>query len=69
MTPMMLGVLVTSTASGFLISRYGRYRVFPIVGTAIATVGAIPALAARASRRRPEAAAGTCCSSVSGSGS
>ncbi|HTS73225.1 MAG TPA: MFS transporter, partial [Gaiellaceae bacterium] len=39
MTPMMLGVLATSTASGFLISRYGRYRVFPIVGTAIATVG------------------------------
>ena len=38
MTPMMLGVLVTSTASGFLISRYGRYRVFPIVGTAIAAV-------------------------------
>ena len=39
MTPMMLGVLVTSTGSGFLISRYGRYRVFPIVGTAIAAVG------------------------------
>ena len=39
MTPMMLGVLVTSTASGFLISRYGRYRVFPIVGTTVATVG------------------------------
>ena len=39
MTPMMLGVLATSTASGFLISRYGRYRVFPIAGTAIATVG------------------------------
>ena len=39
MTPMMLGVLVTSTASGFLISRYGRYRVFPIFGTAITTVG------------------------------
>ncbi|HVP75890.1 MAG TPA: MDR family MFS transporter [Gaiellaceae bacterium] len=38
MTPMMLGVLVTSTLSGFLISRYGRYRVFPIVGTALATV-------------------------------
>jgi EmrB/QacA subfamily drug resistance transporter len=38
MTPMMLGVLVTSTASGFLISRYGRYRAFPIVGTAIAAV-------------------------------
>jgi EmrB/QacA subfamily drug resistance transporter len=39
MTPMMAGVLVTSTASGLLISRYGRYRVFPIVGTALATVG------------------------------
>ena len=39
MTPMMLGVLVTSTGSGFLISRYGRYRVFPILGTAIAAVG------------------------------
>jgi EmrB/QacA subfamily drug resistance transporter len=39
MTPMMLGVLATSTASGFLISRYGRYRVFPIAGTALATGG------------------------------
>jgi MFS family permease len=39
MTPMMLGVLVTSTGSGFLISRYGRYRAFPIAGTAIAAVG------------------------------
>ena len=39
MTPMMLGLLVTSTTSGFLISRYGRYRAFPIVGTAIAAVG------------------------------
>jgi len=38
MTPMMLGVLVTSTASGFLISRYGSYRRFPRAGTAIATV-------------------------------
>ena len=39
MTPMMAGVLITSTASGFLISRYGRYRVFPIAGTATASVG------------------------------
>jgi Na+/melibiose symporter-like transporter len=39
MTPMMLGVLVTSTGSGFLISRFGRYRAFPIAGTAIAAVG------------------------------
>ena len=41
MTPMMGGVLVTSIASGALISRRGRYRVFPIVGTAIMTVGVL----------------------------
>jgi EmrB/QacA subfamily drug resistance transporter len=38
MTPMMLGLLVTGIASGLLISRYGRYRPFPIMGTAVATV-------------------------------
>ena len=35
LTPMMAGVLVTSIASGRIISRIGRYRPFPIVGTAI----------------------------------
>jgi len=39
LTPLMAGVLVTSIASGNLITRYGRYRPFPIAGTAIATVG------------------------------
>jgi EmrB/QacA subfamily drug resistance transporter len=39
MTPMMLGLLVTGIASGLLISRYGHYRPFPIVGTALAAVG------------------------------
>jgi MFS family permease len=39
MTPMMAGLLVTSIVSGNLISRYGRYRPFPIVGTALAAVG------------------------------
>jgi EmrB/QacA subfamily drug resistance transporter len=38
-TPMMAGLLVTSILSGNLISRFGRYRPFPIAGTAIATVG------------------------------
>ena len=38
LTPAMLGVLVTSTASGFLISRYGSYRRFPRAGTALAAV-------------------------------
>jgi EmrB/QacA subfamily drug resistance transporter len=37
--PMMVGLLVTSILSGQLISRRGRYRVFPIVGTAVMSVG------------------------------
>jgi EmrB/QacA subfamily drug resistance transporter len=38
LTPMMAGLLVTSIASGQLITRFGRYRPFPIVGTALMTV-------------------------------
>jgi MFS family permease len=36
--PLMAGVLVASIGSGQLITRWGRYRVFPIVGTALMTV-------------------------------
>lgn len=39
MMPMMLGLLVTSVTSGRLISRFGRYKVFPILGTALMTLG------------------------------
>jgi predicted MFS family arabinose efflux permease/DNA-binding MarR family transcriptional regulator len=39
MIPMMGGMLVTSIASGQLISRTGRYKIFPILGTAVMTVG------------------------------
>jgi EmrB/QacA subfamily drug resistance transporter len=38
LSPMMAGVLVTSISSGRVISRIGRYRPFPIAGTAITTV-------------------------------
>jgi EmrB/QacA subfamily drug resistance transporter len=38
LTPMMAGVLITSITSGNIISRTGRYRPFPIVGTAVAAV-------------------------------
>src|SRR4029079_3700411 len=38
LTPMMAGVLVTSIASGQLITRLGRYRPFPILGTALMTI-------------------------------
>jgi EmrB/QacA subfamily drug resistance transporter len=38
-TPMMGGMLVTSIISGRLISRFGRYKAFPVAGTAIMTLG------------------------------
>jgi EmrB/QacA subfamily drug resistance transporter len=37
--PMMGGLLLTSIATGQLISRWGRYKIFPILGTATMTVG------------------------------
>jgi EmrB/QacA subfamily drug resistance transporter len=37
--PMVVGILLTSTLSGQLISRLGRYKVFPIAGTALMTLG------------------------------
>jgi EmrB/QacA subfamily drug resistance transporter len=38
LTPLMAGVLVTSIASGQLITRLGRYRMFPIAGTALMAI-------------------------------
>jgi len=37
--PLLAGLLVTSTLSGQLITRCGRYKVFPIVGTAVFSLG------------------------------
>lgn len=39
MLPMMGGMLVTSIISGQLISRSGRYKFFPIVGTFVMAIG------------------------------
>ena len=39
LTPMMLGMLASSVVSGRLISRHGRYKLFPILGTACMTLG------------------------------
>jgi EmrB/QacA subfamily drug resistance transporter len=39
LTPLMAGVLVTSILSGNLITRWGRYRPFPIAGTAVMALG------------------------------
>ncbi|MFI6945519.1 DHA2 family efflux MFS transporter permease subunit [Streptomyces sp. NPDC050422] len=39
MLPMVFGLLITSTLSGQLVSRTGRWKVFPILGTGITAVG------------------------------
>jgi EmrB/QacA subfamily drug resistance transporter len=39
MTPMTAGILVASITSGRLVSRFGRYKPFPIAGTAVAAAG------------------------------
>ncbi|MBT2449968.1 MFS transporter [Streptomyces sp. ISL-43] len=39
MLPMVLGMLITSTGSGQIVSRTGRWKVFPITGTAVTAVG------------------------------
>jgi EmrB/QacA subfamily drug resistance transporter len=39
MLPMMGGMLVTSIASGQIISRSGRYKVFPIIGMLVMALG------------------------------
>ncbi len=39
--PLMGGLVLTSIASGRLISRTGRYKLFPIAGTAVMTVGLV----------------------------
>jgi len=37
--PLLAGLIVCSTASGIIISKTGRYRAFPIAGTALLTIG------------------------------
>jgi EmrB/QacA subfamily drug resistance transporter len=39
LTPLMAGLLVSSIASGQLITRTGRYKPFPVVGTLITAIG------------------------------
>ena len=38
LTPMMAGLLITSIVTGQLISRLGKYRIYPIIGMALMTV-------------------------------
>ncbi len=41
LVPLMAGVLVASVIGGQIVTRTGRYRVFPIAGTAVATGGMV----------------------------
>ncbi|MGB6058093.1 MAG: MDR family MFS transporter [Microthrixaceae bacterium] len=41
MLPMMAGVMSTSIASGRIVARTGKYRVWPIVGMCVAVLGAV----------------------------
>ena len=37
--PLVCGMLATFTISGRLVTRWGRYKIFPVVGTAVMSVG------------------------------
>ena len=37
--PLMAGLLATSITTGQLVSRWGRYKIFPVIGTAVLTLG------------------------------
>lgn len=39
LTPLMLGLVVGSVGSGRLITKWGRYKIFPVTGTAVMTLG------------------------------
>ena len=67
MLPMMVGMLLTSIVSGQLISRTGRYKIFPIVGCGVFTSGLF--CSRRDGRARPELlqSSSACSSSVSAS--
>jgi EmrB/QacA subfamily drug resistance transporter len=55
--PLMGGLLLTSITSGQLISRYGRYKPFPIIGTALMVIGLLLLSGMDAGTSRLEASA------------
>ena len=69
MLPLMAGLLTASILSGRAISRIGRYKVFPIAGTAVTTRRHVPALAAGGRHARRGWRRSTCSCSASASAS
>jgi EmrB/QacA subfamily drug resistance transporter len=39
LVPMMTGLLIMSIITGLLVTRTGRYKIFPVIGTALAAIG------------------------------
>jgi EmrB/QacA subfamily drug resistance transporter len=39
MLPIVVGLFISSITSGRLITKYGHYRIFPIIGTSLMTIG------------------------------
>jgi EmrB/QacA subfamily drug resistance transporter len=37
--PLLIGLLLTSTGTGILVTKWGRYKIFPVLGTAVMTLG------------------------------
>src|SRR6201987_2004663 len=37
--PLLVGLLLTSTITGFLVTKWGRYKIFPVIGTALMPLG------------------------------
>ena len=58
--PLMAGLLITSIVGGQIVSHTGKYRVFPIVGTAIMTIGLFLLSRLSPETSTLEAAASTC---------
>ena len=53
MIPLMGGLLTAAILSGRAITRFGRYKIFPLVGTVVLVRRHVPPLAARPSTRTP----------------
>ncbi|MGW3492139.1 MDR family MFS transporter [Streptomyces sp. NPDC001020] len=58
MLPMVVGMLLSSTGSGQIVSRTGRWKVFPVTGTGLTTVGLL--LLHRLDERSSTAAMSVC---------
>jgi MFS family permease len=65
--PLMAGLLLTSITSGLLITKWGRYKIFPILGTALMAIGMYLLSMSGRGHGHPGQLSSTCSSSALGS--